>query len=99
MATKTDEVKSSESVPTGGPSSFHTRANLFDVVTAQLNRGIEAIKLENDIAGILSQPKNELIINFPVKLKSGEVRMFKGYRVQHSSTLGPFKGGIRYHQD
>ncbi|MCC7073667.1 MAG: Glu/Leu/Phe/Val dehydrogenase [Deltaproteobacteria bacterium] len=80
-------------------NSFHTRANLFDVVTAQLQRGIEAIKLDDDIAAILSQPKNELIIHFPVKLKSGHVRMFKGYRVQHSNTLGPFKGGIRYHQD
>lgn len=97
MASKTDELKSGEAAASS--PSFHTRANLFDVVTAQLSRGIEAIKLESDIAGILSQPKNELIIHFPVKLKSGEVRMFKGYRVQHSNTLGPFKGGIRYHQD
>jgi glutamate dehydrogenase (NAD(P)+) len=80
-------------------AAHHTRANLFDVVTKQLHRGFEAIKLEPDIAAILSQPKNELIINFPVKLKSGEVRIFKGYRVQHNNILGPYKGGIRYHQD
>jgi glutamate dehydrogenase (NAD(P)+) len=97
--TAEDAKSSSEGLPAQTASSFHTRANLFDVVTAQLNRGIEAIKLESDIAGILSQPKNELIIHFPVKLKSGEVRMFKGYRVQHSNTLGPFKGGIRFHED
>jgi glutamate dehydrogenase/leucine dehydrogenase len=75
------------------------RVNLFDVVTTQLQKGIEAIKLDNDIATILSQPKNEVILHFPVRLKSGEVRLFKGYRVQHSNTLGPFKGGLRYHQD
>ncbi len=100
MVKKQDENKSMEApaAPATG-NSFHTRANLFDVVTAQLQRGIEAIKLDDDIAAILSQPKNELIIHFPVKLKSGHVRMFKGYRVQHSNTLGPFKGGIRYHQD
>ncbi len=98
--TTAEEPKvSSEGGPVGGASSFHTRANLFDVVTAQLERGIEAIKLPSEIAGILGQPKNELIIHFPVKLKSGEIRMFKGYRVQHSNLLGPFKGGIRYHQD
>lgn len=92
--------KSTEGAPAPGKEgSHHTRANLFDVVTAQLHRGYEAIKLEPDIAGILGQPKNELIIHFPVRLKSGEVRMFKGYRVQHNNILGPYKGGVRYHQD
>ena len=100
MGKKHDEAQATEAAATTtGPNTFHTRANLFDVVTAQLERGIEAIKLDADIAGILSQPKNELIIHFPVKLKNGDVKMFKGYRVQHSNTLGPFKGGIRYHQD
>ena len=46
---------------------------------------------------ILSQPKNELIVNFPVRMDSGEVRLFKGYRVQHNNLLGPFKGGMRFH--
>ena len=89
---------SSEAAP-AKTESHHTRHNLFDVVTAQLNRGYEAIKLEPDIAAILGQPKNELIIHFPVRLSTGEVRMFKGYRVQHNNILGPYKGGIRYHQD
>jgi glutamate dehydrogenase (NAD(P)+) len=92
-------VASAEGAPASKAASHHTRANLFDVVTAQLHRGYEAIKLEPDIAGILGQPKNELIIHFPVRLKSGEVRMFKGYRVQHNNILGPYKGGVRYHQD
>ncbi len=80
-------------------TSHHTRHNLFDVVTEQLAKGATAIRLDADIAAIVSQPKNELIINFPVRLKSGETRMFKGYRVQHNNILGPYKGGIRYHQD
>jgi glutamate dehydrogenase (NAD(P)+) len=80
-------------------AAHHTRANLFDVVTQQLHNGFDAIKLDADIREILSQPKNEHIINFPVKLKSGDVKMFKGYRVQHNNVLGPYKGGIRYHQD
>ena len=46
---------------------------------------------------ILSQPKNEIIVNFPVRMDNGEVRLFKGYRVQHNNLLGPFKGGIRFH--
>ena len=46
---------------------------------------------------ILSQPKNEIIVNFPVRMDNGEVRLFKGYRVQHNNLLGPFKGGMRFH--
>jgi glutamate dehydrogenase/leucine dehydrogenase len=101
MAKKSDEVKSTEGTqpPGAGADAHHTRQNLFDVVTKQLERGYEAIKLEPHIAAILAQPKNEIIVHFPVKLKNGDVKMFKGYRVQHSNTLGPFKGGLRYHQD
>lgn len=91
-------VTSKEGASTA-PDAHHTRHNLFDVVTQQLARGAAAINLDPDINTIVSQPKNELIIHFPVRLKSGEVRMFKGYRVQHNNILGPYKGGIRYHQD
>jgi glutamate dehydrogenase (NAD(P)+) len=42
--------------------------------------------------------KNEIIVNFPVRMDDGSIRLFKGYRVQHNN-LGPFKGGIRYHED
>ena len=46
---------------------------------------------------ILAQPKNELIVNFPVRMDDGDFALFKGYRVQHNNILGPYKGGIRYH--
>lgn len=72
--------------------------NLFSVAQVQLERGAEAIRLDPWVETILSQPKNEVIIHFPVKLASGEVKLFKGYRVQHNNALGPFKGGMRYHQ-
>lgn len=47
----------------------------------------------------LSQPQNEIIVHYPVKLSSGKTELFKGYRIQHSNVMGPFKGGIRYHSD
>jgi len=75
------------------------RMNLFTLAATQLEKGAKAVKLEDDIATILSQPKNEIIIHFPVKLSSGETKLFKGYRVQHNNILGPYKGGMRYHQD
>lgn len=42
-------------------------------------------------------PEQELKVNFPVKMDNGEMKMFTGYRIQHSSTRGPCKGGIRFH--
>jgi glutamate dehydrogenase (NAD(P)+) len=71
--------------------------NLFELSDAQLKRGIDAIKLDDDVALILSQPKNELIVHFPVELESGKTELFKGYRVQHNNALGPYKGGLRFH--
>jgi glutamate dehydrogenase (NAD(P)+) len=73
--------------------------NLFHLAEAQLKNAFAVISLDSSLQTILSQPKNELIIHFPVKLTSGKVALFKGYRVQHNNILGPFKGGFRYHQD
>jgi len=44
-------------------------------------------------------PERELKVSFPVRMDDGSVRMFEGYRVQHSSSRGPCKGGIRFHPD
>ncbi len=71
--------------------------DFFKVVQEYLERAARAIHIEGYVATILSQPKNEIIINFPVRMDSGEVRLFKGYRVQHNNLLGPFKGGVRFH--
>ena len=53
--------------------------------------------LDNGLKIVLSQPMNEIIVNFPVILENGTTKLFKGYRVQHNNLLGPFKGGIRFH--
>ncbi len=74
------------------------KPNPYLVAIAQLDRAAKISGISSVVRDILSQPKNELIINFPVRMDSGEYRMFKGYRVQHSNILGPYKGGIRYHE-
>jgi len=57
------------------------------------------LNLKRGIAEYLRYPKRELTVNFPVKMDSGDIRIFTGYRVHHSTVRGPTKGGIRYHQD
>jgi glutamate dehydrogenase (NAD(P)+) len=75
------------------------RGNLFEIATRQIEKAMKLINIDPDIAQILAQPKNELIVNFPVRMDNGKYQMFKGYRVQHNNILGPYKGGIRYHQE
>jgi glutamate dehydrogenase (NAD(P)+) len=71
----------------------------FKVVQRYLDEAADVIQLPDYVRTILSQPKNELIMNFPVRMDDGTIRLFKGYRIQHNNVLGPFKGGMRYHQD
>jgi glutamate dehydrogenase (NAD(P)+) len=70
---------------------------LFSAAMAQFHRAADLIELDETYRGLLSQPRNEIIVNFPVEMDNGSYEMFRGYRIQHDSTLGPFKGGIRYH--
>ncbi len=44
-------------------------------------------------------PRRAIVVNVPVKMDDGRLKIFTGYRVQHNQMLGPFKGGIRYHQN
>lgn len=74
------------------------KPNPYKIAQDQLLRGAEISGLPAAVTSILSQPKNELIVNFPVRMDDGEYRLFKGYRVQHNNILGPYKGGIRYHE-
>jgi glutamate dehydrogenase (NAD(P)+) len=80
------------------PPAAPGKPNPYLVAVEQLERAAKVAGLPPTVRDILSQPKNELIINFPVRMDSGEYRMFKGYRVQHNNILGPYKGGIRYHE-
>ncbi len=65
----------------------------------QFDRAADRLPLKRGIREFLVHPKRELTVYFPVKMGDGSVRVFTGYRVHHSTVLGPTKGGIRYHQD
>ncbi|MEM7435308.1 MAG: Glu/Leu/Phe/Val dehydrogenase [Myxococcota bacterium] len=71
----------------------------FQVVQGYLDQAAEVVGLPDHVRAILAQPKNELIVHFPVRMDDGHDRVFKGYRIQHNNVMGPYKGGLRYHQD
>ena len=72
---------------------------LYKFVQKKIDHVAEQMGLDPSFRTIISQPKNELIINFPVLMDDGQHRLFKGYRIQHNNVLGPYKGGIRFHPD
>jgi len=68
-----------------------------DVALLQLQIAAEMLRLDEGLKMKLERPKRVLIVNFPVKMDNGQIQIFTGYRIQHSITRGPAKGGIRYH--
>lgn len=71
--------------------------NLFHQTVEQLLVAADLVGLRHHQQLIIAQPKNEIMVHFPVLMDDGHHRLFKGYRVQHNNALGPYKGGIRYH--
>ena len=72
------------------------RLNPWEMAQAQFTAAADRLKLGDDLRAILSEPKRELIVHFPVRMDNGSLRMFTGFRVQHNVNRGPAKGGIRY---
>ncbi len=72
-------------------------SDLYQQVIGMVLRGAEMLDLPRHLRLIMAQPKNELIVHFPVQMDDGSYHLFKGYRVQHNNILGPYKGGIRFH--
>ena len=73
--------------------------NPYVMAVQQFELAAEKLNLSEDMREILRQPKRELSVNFPVRLDSGRIKTFTGYRVQHNVNRGPAKGGIRYSPD
>ncbi len=67
----------------------------FHTIDTMLNAA-EKLSIPKRLQLILAQPKNELIVHFPVRMDDGNFKLFKGYRVQHNNVLGPYKGGLRF---
>lgn len=73
--------------------------SLHQAAVDQFQRAADLIDLNDAYREILSHPKNEIIVNFPVSLDDGSKKVFTGYRIQHNNLLGPYKGGMRFHPD
>ncbi len=71
--------------------------NLFHQTLEQMLAAAELVGVKHHHQLILSKPRSEIAVNFPVLMDDGRHRLFRGWRIQHNSALGPFKGGLRFH--
>ena len=81
------------------PMTTAEEMNPYKIALRQLAHVAGILGLDDSIHGILQKPKRELTVHFPVNMESGGTRMFTGYRVQHNTSRGPAKGGLRFHPD
>src|SRR6187401_2477033 len=72
---------------------------IFGAMLREFDRAARILKLDPGIWRILTYPKRQITVSCPVLMDNGEIEVFRGYRVQYNITLGPAKGGIRYHPD
>jgi glutamate dehydrogenase (NAD(P)+) len=73
--------------------------DVLEMARSQLRTAAQYIDLDEGLLKVLSQPKTQLAVSFPVVMDNGEVECFNGYRVQHNVSRGPSKGGLRFHPD
>lgn len=72
--------------------------NPYDNFLSVLDKAAKAVGMKEEDYVLIKYPERELKVSVPIKMDDGSVRVFEGYRVQHSTSRGPCKGGIRYHQ-
>jgi glutamate dehydrogenase (NAD(P)+) len=70
---------------------------VFGAMLQEFEGAARILKLDPGIWKILTTPKRQIIVSCPVQMDNGTIEVFTGYRVQYNITLGPAKGGIRYH--
>jgi glutamate dehydrogenase (NAD(P)+) len=75
------------------------KINPFEMAKQQVDIAAQYLDVESGLIDKLKNMKRELTVHFPIKMDSGAMKIFTGYRVQHDVARGPAKGGIRYHPD
>jgi glutamate dehydrogenase (NAD(P)+) len=78
---------------------MESAGSIFNAMLQEFDGAARLLGLDTGIWKILTHPKRQIIVSCPVQMDNGDIEVFTGYRVQYNITLGPGKGGIRYHPD
>ncbi|HEY7158137.1 MAG TPA: Glu/Leu/Phe/Val dehydrogenase [Gemmataceae bacterium] len=79
------------------PNPVFENSPTFQMACRQLDAVADVIDIDKGVLERMSWPKRALVVSIPVRMDDGRTEVFTGYRVQHSLTSGPSKGGLRYH--
>ena len=72
---------------------------LLDTALKNFYAAAEEMGLDDGLIEVMSRPERSICVSIPVTMDDGSVKVFEGYRVQHSTVCGPAKGGLRFHPD
>jgi glutamate dehydrogenase (NAD(P)+) len=78
------------------PAPLKDRENPFEAMMSRFHEASQLLGLEDEIYNVLKNPARQVIVSLPITMDDGTIRVFEGYRVIHSTILGPSKGGIRF---
>lgn len=78
------------------PAPLKDRENPFEAMMSRFHEASQILGLKEEIYNVLKNPARQVIVSLPVTMDDGTIRVFEGYRVIHSTILGPSKGGIRF---
>jgi len=73
--------------------------NPFAIAQQQFDTAAQLLNLDSRLRAVLREPVRELHVSLPVRMDDGDIKVFKGFRVQYNDSRGPAKGGIRFHPD
>jgi glutamate dehydrogenase (NAD(P)+) len=88
MATETKELKMTKD-----------STNPFEAMLSRFNVAAKILNLDDDTYNILKSPVKQVVVSLPILMDNGKIQVFEGYRIVHSTIMGPSKGGIRYSMD
>ena len=81
------------------PAPIKDRDNPFESMMSRFEIAAEHLGLDQEVYDVLKTPAKQVIVSLPVTMDDGSIKVFEGYRVIHSTILGPSKGGVRYDMD
>jgi len=81
------------------PQTVPKSLNPFAIAQQQFDTAATILNLDPRLRAVLREPVRELHVSLPVRMDDGDVKVFKGFRVQYNDARGPSKGGIRFHPD
>jgi len=88
-----------EALTVPAPATMEQENNPWEAQAARFDEAARKLNLDDGIWKVLRYPQREIIVHIPVQMDDGRIEVFTGYRVLHSSSRGPGKGGIRYSPD